>query len=309
MQEPLPAELFYHDDQMIIRFKKSINIDLGIAPIRMAWLPFFDQMSQQLTQLIKKSVNKNFLRKYDYILWHEFGVYKGLPYKKHALNGMDWTLDYYTGRFIKKHIDGYAYGKLSILPIIGTDQADMWIRWKSNLPGYEYIEPDDELNLTEQDITFEICTEIPENLAQRFYARSAKIDCSKWIALLNDESHYPKKARCKSAAGNFCFEIAPDCNYPDTCFTIYLRNKCNDEIEKKIENAFLEFTEYYNIEHKNNIHDIINVKNIADYPDRIDDEKIVQFHVDFGNCNPKVIESLVSWLRSYDFGIEKINVR
>lgn len=41
MQAPLPAELFYNDNQNIIRFKKSINIDLGIAPIRITWLPFF----------------------------------------------------------------------------------------------------------------------------------------------------------------------------------------------------------------------------------------------------------------------------
>lgn len=60
MQAPLPAELFYNDNQNIIRFKKSINIDLGIAPIRITWLPFFDQMSQQLTRLIKKVLAKTF---------------------------------------------------------------------------------------------------------------------------------------------------------------------------------------------------------------------------------------------------------
>lgn len=183
----------------------------------------------------------------------------------------------------------------------------MWISWKSNLAGYEYIEPDDELNLQSEDITFEICTEIPENLAQEFYAKSTQeIDCNKWIAFINDESHYPQKPKRKTAANNFSFEISSDCDYPDVCFTICLRDKLNDELEEKIEKAFWEFTEYYNIKHKNYIHDIINIKDIVNYPDRIDDEKTVQICVDFGNCNPKVINSLEKWLRSYDFGIEKI---
>lgn len=147
-------------------------------------------------------------------MWHEGDLYKGTPYIKSMVNGMDIEVDYYCGRFIKRHINGFAYSKLSIIPIIGNGKEDMWISWKSNLAGYEYIEPDDELNLQSEDITFEICTEIPENLAQEFYAKSTQeIDCNKWIAFINDESHYPKKSKGKTVVSNFCFEIAPDCNY------------------------------------------------------------------------------------------------
>ena len=307
MQTPLPAELFYNDNQNVIRFKKSINIDLGIAPIRITWLPFFDQMSQQLTRLIKKSVGKNFLRAFDYSLWHESGLHKGTPYMKSMVNGINIEVDYYCGCFIKRHINGFAYGKLSIIPIIGNGKEDMWIRWKSNLADYQYIEPDDELNLRLEDITFEICTEIPENLAQEFYGNiSDELNLSTWIELLNDETHYPQKPKYKAVANNFAFEISPDCDYPDVCFTIFLHDKPNCDLEGKIENAFWEFLGYYNVRHKDKIHDIINVKDMVEYPSIINDENVIQLHVDFGNSSPQAIEKLVDWFRDYNFDIKKI---
>ena len=97
MQEPLSSDLFYHNDQNMICFEKNINIELGIYPIRKTWVPFFEQMSQQLTQLIKKDVNKNFLRKFDYFLLHEDVMYKGTPYKIINSIGWEWTQVYSCG--------------------------------------------------------------------------------------------------------------------------------------------------------------------------------------------------------------------
>ena len=328
MQNPLPCDLFLEknsdSDKNLLNFKGSITLSRVTDPFRKTWVPFYRELSIQITKQIIAITAKKVCQYFTFYVLGKGGDYDGEPYVEQIkfrttspllIDIAPWMGQplerismRYRGKLHKLHQNGYAYGKLGVYNKIGeSDSEDMWIRWKSNLAGYEYIEPDDELNLQSEDITFEICTEIPENLAQEFYAKSTQeIDCNKWIAFINDESHYPQKPKRKTAANNFSFEISSDCDYPDVCFTICLRNKLNDELEEKIEKAFWEFTEYYNIKHKNNIHDIINVKDIVNYPDRIDDEKTVQICVDFGNCNPKVINSLEKWLRSYDFGIEKI---
>ena len=77
-------------------------------------------------------------------------------------------------------------------------------------------------------------------------------------------------------------------------------------MEGKIENAFWEFLGYYNVRHKDKIHDIINVKDMVEYPSIINDENVIQLHVDFGNSSPQAIEKLVDWLRDYNFDIKKI---
>ncbi len=328
MQEPLPAELFLSshaefDKSHHLFFKGSITLSRAVHPFRKTWLPFYRELSAQITKQIVAITAKKSLRRFDFIVATvECVEYDGEPYVERTESEI-FPPSYrvsteYRGRLVKLHKDGYAYGKLLVDDkTCVRDPAELWIRWKSNLPDYEYIEPDDELDLTERDITFEICTEIldeiraeiPENLVMRFYESSAQQgDCNKWIEMIKYEIPRVKKKNRITAADEFPVDFAPDCDYPDTSFTIYLRNPCSDEQEKQIEAAFQEFMTDYNINHVNNIHDFMNLKEIADFPGRIDDEKVVQIGVDFGNCNPKVIEKLIKWLRCCGFGIEKINV-
>lgn len=314
MPEPLPREMFYNDSEDIIRFKNSINIDLGICPIPMTWLPFFVQMSRQLTKLIKVSVKKKFLRRFDFLLEHENILYKG-PRFYQGICGVSamWTMDVYKGRLIKCHVDSYSYGVISLCQITGHVEGNyhIYVRWKSNLPGHEYIEPDDELELTENDITFEICTEIPEAVAQLFHKKhSEEISCSDWIRIMNDECNYPKRPKRSAKVGDFPFIIDPDCDFPDTSFTLYFSDAVKKETEEKIIDNLWDFLSYYNIKHINKIHSIMNLKDIPGDQDRINDDKVVQVCIDFGNCSAKAIKSVEKWLRTYDFGdVEKVVVK
>lgn len=63
---------------------------------------------------------------------------------------------------LKVNHNRYSYNLISVLAIHKGVGKDIWIRWKSNVPGHEYIQPDDELDLQSGDITFEICSEVPE---------------------------------------------------------------------------------------------------------------------------------------------------
>lgn len=161
------------------------------------------------------------------------------------------------GDFCKLHYNGYAYGRLTMTSKIGYDEnADIWIRWKSNIPDYEYIEPDNELMLTSDDITFEICEDVPENLILCFYAKTAdEYDSNEWKKVIDNEEHYPKKRSKKK--NDFQFEISEACEDPDTFFNFYFNKAINDSLKERVTSELVAFQQKWNSTHFFGIHDIM----------------------------------------------------
>ena len=221
-----------------LQFGKSIAVNRGIHPFKRKYLPFYEQMATQLTALLKQHTRRSFVKYFDFVFRTNSHTRIGKPYIEQyiiqSLRGNQVFLrksTEYRGEFYKLHKDGFAYGRVSMYNKIGLSYSvDIWFRWKSNIPGYEYIEPDDELDLKFEDVTFEICTQVPKEYIWRFYAKpTEEYDCNEWLAVINDEHYYPKK-RSKRKADFLC-EIVENCQYPDTSFTLFLNSKVTPNIQ------------------------------------------------------------------------------
>jgi len=166
------------------------------------------------------------------------------------------------------------------------------------LTDYDYIEPDDELILRPEDITFEICKAVPEEYILRFYAKTAEeFDCNQWLTLINDKRNYPQKRSKKK--NDFICEISEKCQYPDTSFTLFFGDKVTQEQQDAAIREFVSFQEEWDTTHLWGIHDI----GIAEEDCADDAVKII---VDFGSSNYKIVKDLIKWLRTSDLPIRKV---
>ena len=290
-----------------LQFGKSIAVNRGVHPFKRKYLPFYEQMATQLTALLKQHTRRNFVKYFDFIFHTKGHTRTGKPYIEQyiiqSLNTNQVLLrksTEYRGEFHKLHKDGFAYGRVSMYNKIGLSYSvDVWFRWKSNIPGYEYIEPDDELDLKPEDISFEICTQVPEEYILRFYAKSVEeYDCKEWIAVINDEHYYPKKRSKKKT--DFLCEIAENCQYPDTSFILFFNSKVTPNLQDEAISVFTSFQEEWDTTHLWGIHDII----LAD--DKQDSENVIKIHIDFGSSDYKIIKALIKWLRCSSLDLNKV---
>ena len=138
----------------------------------------------------------------------------------------------------------------------------IWIRWKSNLSGYEYIEPDDELQLENCDITFEVCVEVPEKISMLLLYKQTvyNVDFNGWIKFISDEKHYPQK-KLKNQR-NFSCNILLNNNYPDITLIIEFNKIVDKDIENLTEKELNDFMVDWDSKHLYGIHDIMSVKDI-----------------------------------------------
>ena len=333
--EPIPTSEILscnRDSENLLEFDECIKFCRGISPFRSNFLSFYRQMSMQLTSLLKQLTNKDFINQYKFILGYENITYTGKPYKqeyystKPALIGFfsngepnyylmpTMTIDKtaYNGRYFKIHKDGYAYGKLIVHTTIGDfDKTHCYIRWKSNLSDYEYIEPDDELDLNPDDITFELCEDVSVDIVDELFYEYDKVingnTLENFIQFINDERHYPKKRNKKREKKNndFPCEISESCEYPDVIFSLYFEQKKNNKLKKSVIDEFAAFQSHWESEHDYGIHTIID----ADEIDISCDKDAVNVFVDFGNCTPEIIEDVLDWLKHSKLKIKKMIVR
>ncbi len=306
-EEFLPVYEMFEKDRL--QFGKSIRIGRSVHPFKKKYLPFYEQMATQLTALLKQYTRRSFEKRFDFSFRARAYSRMGKPYiEQIIMQGINSEMvvlrksTEYRGEFLKLHKDGYAYGNVTMYNKIGfSDSAEIWLRWKSNVPGYEYIEPDDELDLKPGDITFEICSQIPEEYILRFFAKTAEeYDCNQWIAFLNDEHHYPKKRGKKR---EFLCEIAEDCQYPDTSFTLFFNDKVTQELADKTIEAFVLFQEEWDTTHFWGIHDV----GIAE--EKQDDENALKILVDFGSSNYKIVKALIKWLQYSNLDISRVVIK
>ena len=304
-KEFLPEYEMYEKDKL--QFENSIVVNRGVHPFKRKYLPFYEQMTTQLTALLKQYTHRNFVKYFDFSFRTRAYTRTGEPYMEELIiQGFNKVFlrksTVYRGEFHKLHKEGFAYGRVSMYNKIGLNYStDIWFRWKSNIPGYEYIEPDDELDLKSKDITFEICTQIPEEYILRFYAKSAdEYDCNEWIAVINDEHHYPRKRNRKQV--DFLCEISENCQYPDTTFTLFFNSKVTQSIQDDAISAFVSFQEEWDTTHFFGIHDIA----IAE--DQYDSENVIKILVDFGSSDYKIMKALIKWLRYSSLDINRIEI-
>ena len=307
LQDEFLPEYATFEEEML-RFGKNIVINRAVFPFKTKYLSFFEQLTTQITFSLKKHTKKNFVKYFNFIFKVKGCRYEGEPFtvkqiikspiKNYVLNV---TYSEYRGEFLKLHKDGYAYGCISMDNKVGLcDSVDIWFRWKSNVPNYAYIEPDDELELTSNDITFEICKEIPKEYIERFYVKNIEeYDCNRWEQVINDESNYPKKRRKKN---DFPFEISSNCGFPDVVFSIFMNQKVTKSLCDEVVSEFSSFQLEWDANHIYGIHNI-ELKN-----EQIDDY-LVEVVVDFGSSDYKIIMHLIKWLQNSNLNIKNILIQ
>lgn len=332
METTIPASEFLpcyeSDSKNLLRFNRCISIDCGVYPCKVKYLPFYEQMAAQLTVLIKKKVEKPFLKHFTFYfktkafsregpVRFENKYEKELDYAtfKYVEVVKTYKTNLYRGDFLRLHKNGFSYGCFSVIGKSSVyEVSDIWFRWKSNLPDYEYIEPDDELDLKPEDITFELCEQVPEEFALRFYAKTtAEYNCNAWINDLNEDCYYPKKRRSKKNRNEFPFSVSDTCEYPDTTFTLYFNEEITDELKDKAVEEFNDFSQKWDENHYYGIHSIMLADDLGEFYDEnaiaeLDASRAVKILVDFGSCEPSIIEKLIKWLQTSFLNIARVKI-
>lgn len=310
MKKTIPKNQFLPQYEVFekenLKFGRSIAVSRGVHPFKIKYLPFFEQLAVQLTEQLKRYTNKNFEKYFDFTFRTKAHTRDGLPYINEYVCESSGKVflsksTEYRGEFLKLHKDGYAYGSVTMSNRCGfSGSADIWFRWISNIPDYEYIEPDNELELGPEDITFEICTTIPEEYIMRFYAKTAEeYDLNEWKKIINDGHYYPKK-RSKNK-NDFLYEISESCNFPDVMFLIDIKEPVTEDLCDKIMEEFISFQQEWDTTHFFGIHDMWLVEEISN-------DNIIKVFVDFGSSNFKIIKSLINWLQKSNLKIKGIKI-
>ena len=182
-----------------------------------------------------------------------------------------------------------------------------WIRWKSLRPEYEYIDYDSGLELTDKDIRFEICTELPEEIAKKaeslYRSPDFKVDCNSWIDSLKNGTYLPKprKKLQNNTKPMFPYDLSEECAYPDVFYTLWFESGITDGLKERVEAAFVDFMDIWNEKHEEDaIHDIADAADIIEVP-----ADAICYAVDFGNADPKAVIDLLKHLHNSDLGISK----
>ncbi len=328
MTKPISADEFlptlnYSDSTFgsgCLRFGKSLYIHYGIYPCKVRYVPFYEQLATQLTPLIKRQINRSFVNHFEFQFKIRYHSHEGPPYykryyyKKYGVSEpcVEVSECNIYGELFEFHKDGYAYGCVGVCPKRDSmySCADVWFRWKSNLPDYEYIEPTDELELKAEDITFELCDAVPDEFLLRLYAKTSdEYDVTQWKRDMAEDYYYPKKRRKPKRV--IPFEIMKTCKYPDVTFTLYFDEEITADLKDLVETEFINFQTEWDAANYEGIDDII----LADDLDELygeetianmDKEGIVKVLVDFGSCNPNIIKKLVKWLERTDLNITRM---
>lgn len=240
-------------------------------------------------------------------LYFEFDVirqeYQGEPYQLEDYYGKRVTSTRHSGIFKPRHINGYAYNLLKLSSSLRS--AELVVRWKSMLIDYEYIEPDDGLDIKQGDFKLEICTGLPEELYSELKTPN-NMDKNQyyfheWEALL--ETVETKNLPLKGI--RFPCEMNND--FPDVIFAMFFPNPVTQNLIAHTEEIFEDFISNWNEKQERKggeeyIHGIMLVNSI------LGKQKANEIHIrmDFGNCKPKVLGCLIRYLSKSDLEIEKL---
>lgn len=314
-KKPLPAELFLPWDANL-KFEAAFELVSPLRPCRKSYLPFFRELSYQISKQITEKTGKKPDKYLFMVLDIRFDInttYEDEPYiKTFSDYEVQFIEKWYEKNLIKLHYNGYSYAEVTL----GCEKwnakspGHLWIRWKSLLPEYEYIDYDCELDLTEKDIAFEICTELPEYIRQKaeslYENPDNKVDCNSWIDSLKNGTYLPrrKKKLPKNKKSMFEYELSPECAYPDVLYTLWFQTEITQALKDRVECAFAGFMELWNEKHEeDSIHDMANAEGIIEVP-----ENTICYAVDFGNADPKAIIELLKHLHNSDLGINRARV-
>lgn len=157
-----------------LKFDHSFSINLpDFYPVKNTWIPFFRELSVQISKQMEAITGISPPKKLMMDYSGKSMEYEGEPYTYINEYGFETVGIKHHGKFSKLHFDGYAYGILAIANQNLSTQ--MWIRWKSHLPDYLYIEPDDELVFHPGDVSFYICKSVPRDVLYEAYGPPPEI--------------------------------------------------------------------------------------------------------------------------------------
>ncbi len=224
------------------------------------------------------------------------------------LGFLPWKTKRYRGKFWRINIDGYSYGFLFFY----GRKYRIFFRWKSYLPDVEYIEPDSGICLTENDIKFEICSELPKQVVSYYIdncgLRAEDINCNKWQDVLQDEKYYPKPSKIILEEKEKVEVILNKPNdYPDVFFKLFFNETVTEKHLESAEEIFEKIKNMYNKSRSIEIHDVFMLGNFMNRCD----EKSTIIGIDYGNCSMSALNKTIKYLEKYGgniLGIEKIEI-
>ena len=174
-----------------IHCMKAFTLYPCLYPIKVSYLPFFNILGNQIAKEIYKITGISSLKKFVFFLTVKRTEYEGDEYVERVdipnIGSFEFTRNIHYGKMFKLRKDGYSYAKIDIDMKNDILSSYIWIRWKSLLLDYKYIDAENELNLKNTDILFEICNTVSDEFLLQLQARnSSELQICEWINFIKN---------------------------------------------------------------------------------------------------------------------------
>ena len=280
---------FYQDLQD--KFSRVIGTDENGGPITVLDLikknaledmsqSFLEQVAIQLTQEMEKLASPDFITYLD-----------------------KFALEIITCLTFKS--DGWSFLPVILFPsyAIATTSREFWFKWKSLMPGKEYIETNEVID--DDSIHIELCTEkdIQKYKWLNPYSEAAQTN-REWLKTVDEvlQMAYSYKAFADMKKG-LRFSLGLSCeDWPDVNLKFLFLEQMTDEDMKKAEALFGEFAEAWNNEMEKRGEGCIHYQGEAVKTGT----KTCEMHVDFGSADAGVLDEVIQLYNKSDLPLKKL---
>jgi len=198
--------------------------------------------------------------------------------------------------------------------------STLWFKWKSLIPGKEYIETNEVID--DDSIHIELCTEqdIQKYDWLRLYSERVQTNME-WIKnvsdAMNDEKYYPKKRASKNNIVNigeakkkriekkeeprFLLEFNGE-DWPDVTFKFLFAKKITDADCETVTTLFADFVSQWNFEQEESGGFCIHYHSEAVKTGT----KTCEMHVDFGSADAGVLDEVIQLYNKSDLPLKKL---
>ena len=301
-------ELIEYDTERGLGGKDFAFILYGIYPIKRICKSFYRELSIQITKQMEDIIGVKNLKNIIGLDFNtQFTTYEGEAYLYYDVNyDVEKISTTHYGELRQLHNGGYSYNSIG-LSSKATLGAHFWIRWKSLLPEYEYIEPNLEIEVKSGEVKFEICKIVPQNIIIEAYNGNPpnSINFNAWIECIKQGLSLNKKFLANKTGLYFDYEISG--GWPDVIMSIYHKETSTLGLSEKMQSILCVFMDEWNDkQEKKKSQKFIHNISLIDLDDESKESNIIQFHVDFANCNINIIKNLMIFINDNLLNIEKI---
>ena len=206
----------------------------------------------------------------------------------------DWDFEIYANWYREPiNYQGWSYREMQLTVLRPYAYIYLTLKWRSLDKNREYIRMDE--SVKSGDIEFDICFEsYPIKVREPKYNK----EYLKKIILNAKREKQKKDSMPRKKAVKFPYEFSVDCKYPDVLFTLYYKEAVTDE------SVFIDLMEEWNAKNEEEIHFVMNAEEILP----LRDANTISIVVDFGGCDPLVIEHLIKYLQQSGLDIIKAKI-